>query len=205
MIYPAESTLSADLAQGSTSATLQSAAGFSAPCYLVIGTEILYCPAAPTGSTFAGITRGALNTTDSAHARGSGAYALYSASFPTGAMGGLGGFWDQIAAELATVEARLTAASAGPSTQQNVLGLRQLAVPYQNQTGKPLYVSVVMSNAGGAEILVTTDPNNPPTTSVAASLDVTNAVNLFLICLPGNYYMVSDPGGVYALFWTEWN
>jgi hypothetical protein len=206
VIYPAQSILTAAIGANDTSLILVSAAGFTAPFYLVIDTEIIYCPAAATGGQYSGITRGALNTLAAAHSSAAGAYGLYSTSFMFGVMGGQGGYWPQIAAELATIEARLTAASAaGPSTQQNVLGLRQLAVPYQNQTGKPLYVSVVMSNAGGAEILVTTDSNNPPTTSVAASLDVFNAVNLFLICLPGNYYMVSDPGGVFPLFWTEWS
>jgi hypothetical protein len=128
MIYPAESKLNGAITAAATSLTLISGAGFTAaPFHLVVEGEIILCPTLPTGNVVAGVTRGVNGTNAATHADQTGAYGFFSAAFQKSAMGGLGGFWDQLAAQLGAVEGRLTTAgqtftvlnqsgSAGPFT-----------------------------------------------------------------------------------------
>jgi hypothetical protein len=207
VIYPAQSQLQGDITATATSITLVSAAGFTAPCYVVLTSEILYCPTGPTGNEFAGVTRAALNTTAAAHTSETGVYGLYSASYSFGAMGDLGGFWDQIAAELATVQARLAAASGGGPTTQIAYGTdRFVNTVYQNATGKPMWVTTSVSNPSGNGILFQTDANNPPNTTVALLFDALQAQNVSFTVLAGNFYWLNapDPTGIGINSWTEW-
>jgi len=111
-IYAAETTLGVAVNSSVTTVTLASAAGFTAPCYLVIDQEIIYCPSAAVANVFSGVTRGALGTVAAAHLINAGVYGLFSSSYSEAAMGGIGGWWDQIAAELGALETRAAAAAA---------------------------------------------------------------------------------------------
>lgn len=116
MIYPAESKLSGAITAAATSLTLVSGAGFSAaPFHLVIEGEIVLCPTLPAGNVVTGITRGVLGTVAAAHNDQTGAYGLFSKAFQRSAMGGLGGYWDQIAAQLDVLQGNPLSPSNGGS------------------------------------------------------------------------------------------
>ena len=80
---------------------------------------------------------------------------------------------------------------------------------YQNTTGRPIFVQVIVS--GGAQIGVSaqSDTSNPPTTFVAVSDGVfssNGAVEIFFIVIPGNFYLVTaSVGTIPANGWIEWN
>jgi hypothetical protein len=136
MTYPAESKLNGAITAAATSLTLQSGAGFTfAPFHLVIESEIILCPTLPAGNVVSGVTRGAQGTNPAAHNDQTGAYGLFSAAFSKEAMGGLGGYWDQLAAQLGAVEGRL-------NTQGQTFAL-------VNQTGSAGPVTVFTAPASG--------------------------------------------------------
>lgn len=97
--------------------------------------------------------------------------------------------------------------TAQPVSQQNVVtGSRALNIVYQNNTGRPMFISLTMYDASGTATSILTDASNPPTTVVALS-DSSNGspdfYNMFAIVLPGNYYKVTS-GGTISI-WTEWS
>ncbi len=201
MIYPAETTLSAALTSGATNVFVTSAAGFTAPCYLVVDSEIIYCPSAAVANEFSGVTRGALGTVAASHLDLEPLYGLYSTSYQPSAMGGLGGWWDEIAAELGTLEARIqTALEIHPSTQSaNLAGTTRVAgTVYRNTGTLPIYVAAT-SQGVGPVIQALSDSNPSPAASVCFQ-DGTNYATVNFIVLPGNYYEVVVGAGTL----TEW-
>jgi hypothetical protein len=113
MAYPAQTTLQIGVTSGATSITPYSTAGLTAPCYIVLELEIIYCPTAPVNGAFTGVTRGAFSTTAAAHAAGVNLFGLYSDLAP---FGGVDELFNAIAAELATVEVRAGGGGGGGVT-----------------------------------------------------------------------------------------
>jgi hypothetical protein len=108
--YPAATTLAQSVNSSITNITPTSLAGLTAPCYLVIQTEIIYCPTAPVSGAFTGVTRGALGSTAAVHAAFTPLWGMYSDLFPYSSAVE---FMGAIAAELVTVENRLNTAIGG--------------------------------------------------------------------------------------------
>jgi len=111
-------------------------------------------------------------------------------------------------------------ATAGPTHQADVIGLRSLNTIYQNTTGVPLYAAVTVTCQTGnaderAKALLMTDSSNPPSTIVLSmgisksiALNPANMHGAFMVVLPGNYYRVSldtsGAGSVALNRWVEW-
>ena len=100
--YPAATTLQTGISSGASSLTPYSLAGLNAPCYVVIDQEIIYCPSAPVGGAFTGVTRGALQTNPAAHVATAPLYGLFSNLFPFGV--DASEYLNAIAAELGAIE-----------------------------------------------------------------------------------------------------
>lgn len=151
MIYPAESQLNGAITATATSLTLTSAAGFTAaPFHLVVEGEIILCPTLPTGNAVAGVTRGTLGTVAAAHADQVGAYGLFSKAFQRSAMAGLGGWWDQLAAQLEVLQASpLSPGNAGSNFVWNGYPLTGVS-----------FASSFVTVAGGGNQTVYTNPSN---------------------------------------------
>jgi len=107
----------------------------------------------------------------------------------------------------------ITGLSVPFSTQNVVTGSRALTTPYQNTTGKIMYVSVSVMFTGGsapADIFFKTDSNSTPTTEV--DHNVIGYINAHYyvrgLVLPNNYYEITYAQGsmtnVSAPTWTEW-
>jgi hypothetical protein len=118
MAYPAQTTLQIALTSGATSVTPYSTAGLTAPCYLVVELEIIYCPSGPVSGAFTGVTRGAFSTTPAAHGAGVNLFGLYSDLAP---YGGVDELFNAIAAELASVEVRAGAGGGGVTSVTGTL------------------------------------------------------------------------------------
>jgi len=92
------------------------------------------------------------------------------------------------------------------TTQSVVTGSRALSTPYQNTTGKTMFVTVAIT--GGSSIgglTAYSSSINPPTgtTIVASNVLGNNGVSsISFIVLSGNYYEVI--GGIAVSSWTEW-
>jgi hypothetical protein len=139
MAYPAQTTLQSSILAGSTSVTPYSLAGLKAPCYLVIETEIIFCPTAPVAGAFTGVTRGALQTTAASHAAGANTYGLFSNLLP---FDGPVEYFNAIGAELATLEARM-GAGGGALPFASVV----TRFSFIDQTGAPLTVQLIPATA----------------------------------------------------------
>ena len=145
--YPAATELGQSVSSGATSITPVSLAGLTAPCYLVIQNEIIYCPTAPVAGAFTGVTRGALGSPAAAHTAFTPLYGLYSDLFPYSSAAE---FMGAIAAELITVESRLETAIGGGTVTS--VGL---AMPAEfTVSGSPI------TNAGTLAVTKATQPAN---------------------------------------------
>jgi hypothetical protein len=158
--YPAATELGQSVSSGATSITPVSLAGLTAPCYLVIQNEIIYCPTAPVGGAFTGVTRGALGSVAAAHTASTPLYGLYSDLFPYSSAAE---FMGAIAAELVTVETRLETAIGGGTVTSVAL-----TMPAEfTVAGSPI------TNAGTLAVSKATQPANEvyagPTTGAAAA------------------------------------
>lgn len=111
-------------------------------------------------------------------------------------------------------DATVQGTAAAPITAQaNMTGFRALGTVYHNTSGKTLFVSVTIGQAGDggdATAQAVTDANPAPTLVVAkqgvASTASVSPLNLFFIVLPGNYYKVSNIVGTYTMTsWIEWS
>lgn len=101
-----------------------------------------------------------------------------------------------------------------PSTQAVVTGSRALNTIFQNTGSTPRFVSLTCTMGNGSSegtMKALTDANNPPTTELAhvasgavSSVGERDALQLFFIVLPGNYYRVTTVGTVILGIWTEW-
>jgi hypothetical protein len=92
----------------------------------------------------------------------------------------------------------------GIATQRVVTGSRVSGTPYQNDTGKAMFVTVCASVTAGQTPTAYTDAANPPTTAVAstfASAGTLGAALSFFV-LPGNWYKVTTSGSFAS--WIEW-
>ena len=89
---------------------------------------------------------------------------------------------------------------------------------YQNLTGKPIYISVIIGTVSGTtsylEVTAYSDSSPSPSTFVAGdSLTTTSIIGLsmgiFFMVLPNNYYQVTvyngGPGTYDLKAWVEWN
>lgn len=143
MSFPAQTTLQTAISSGATTVTPVSAAGLTAPCYLVIEEEIVYCPTSLSGGSFTGVIRGALSTDAAAHAQYVAVYGLFSDLFPFTSSDGE--FLNAIAAELNTVERRI---ATGGNTLPQVVS----TVNFTAQSGS-LNFSLMASPATGDYVL----------------------------------------------------
>jgi len=122
------------------------------------------------------------------------------------------------------------AALSGPTTQSagspwvgipnstRAVGNDMAGPIYQNLTGKPIYISVIIETVSGItsylEVTAYSDSSPSPSTFVAGnSLTTTSTIGLitgiFFMVLPNNYYQVTvyngGPGTYDLKAWVEWN
>lgn len=95
----------------------------------------------------------------------------------------------------------------GVTAQSDATGVRAMNTVYQNQTGKPMFVSVVFSmTIANSQLMGQTDSSPNPTTEVAyfvAAGGMWATVSFWV--LPGNYYRANTVGtGTTLQHWTEW-
>lgn len=104
------------------------------------------------------------------------------------------------------------ATAASPITVQNVVtGSRAIGTVFQNLSGKVMFVTVTLGQAGDGgdgTARALTDANPAPTTIVvadgSASTPTVTPFSLNFIVLPGRYYKVVNVIGTYSLFcWVE--
>jgi len=90
-------------------------------------------------------------------------------------------------------------------SQYDMTSSRAFASVYQNDTGKPLFVSVIVHRNDTGYAYGYTDSSNPPTSLISnASIAGTYDVSLFFVVAPGNYYKVTHDGAALITSWTEW-
>jgi hypothetical protein len=93
------------------------------------------------------------------------------------------------------------------TTQQVVTGSRAIDTTYQNTTGKPMMVTIVVYNNDSHAVNAITDSDDSPKTVIATS-NSSNALDRMyftFIVLNGNYYRLNKTGDSLQLSsWTEW-
>lgn len=213
MIYPPETQLEAPITDPTaTTLTVISDALFGAPIFLVIDTEIIYCPTEAADGTFSGVTRGALGSTAETHAAETAVYGLYSTTFDPTAMGGIGGWWDQIAAELGTLQAKTAGGSgySGPTTQTDQTANRSPGNLYTNSGPTAMWITAtfqgtttndfiqIQAGAGGSPPIVIPFSQVP-----LNGVGETNLIVSFVVPA-GSNYQFDVFGSPTVIAWIEW-
>ena len=210
MFYPAESTLNGAINDSVTTIVVTSAASFNSgtPTFMVVEKEIVDLSGATlTGNTFTNAVRGALGTSAASHLTLAKVFGLFSSDYDFAAFGELGGFFDQIAAELSTLETRAASSTPGPINQVDASSGRDEGTIYHNTTGNPIFVSVNAAGHATNPLQALSDDATPPTLVVAKSLNTDPAgfQSIFFIVPADHFYQVSSPAGGGISTWIEWN